>query len=326
MPARLLSASDDDLEIGARALREGQLVAFPTETVYGLGASAFDPAAVARVFDAKQRPHFDPLIVHVASRDDLAGVATSVSSLAAQLIEVFWPGPLTLILPKTKAVPSLVTSGLETVAVRMPSHPVAHALITKAGVPVAAPSANPFGRLSPTRALHVLEALGDDVEFIVDGGPTQFGIESTIVDVSDGETVKVLRHGAVPVEELAAVAGASRVLQLTGDGKKTPVAPGQLEHHYAPLTRLVPVTADSAHDGKKAAYLAFSSPPEEGDYAVVEVLSSAGDVKEAAANLFDALHRLDDANVDVIVFEPAPEEGVGRAINDRFRRAAATWK
>jgi L-threonylcarbamoyladenylate synthase len=326
-----LSTSDDDLSIAASALREGRLVALPTETVYGLGANALDGAAVARIFEAKNRPHFDPLIVHVAGRAQLDTVVDAVPALAEVLIDAFWPGPLTLILPRAAIVPSLVTSGLETVAVRRPSHPVAAALIDRAGVPVAAPSANPFGRLSPTRADHVVQGLGDAVDFIVDGGPSVFGVESTIVDASDDRVARVLRHGAISAEEIAAVVGADRVEIVAKDTVATPTGPGQLEQHYAPRTRLVPSRGQHVPDSENVAYLAFdhgSAGDEtlrEAGYVAVETLSPSGDLKEAASRLFDVLHRLDACGADVIYFEWAPDTGVGRAINDRLRRAAATF-
>lgn len=194
-----------EIEQAARVIREGGLVAFPTETVYGLGANALDASAVARIFEAKRRPSFDPLIVHVADRAMLLRVAREVPPQVEPLMEKFWPGPLTLVLPKAEAVPGIVTSGLPTVAVRMPAHPVALELIRQAGLPIAAPSANPFGYLSPTRAEHVERMLGEAVDLILDGGPTLYGVESTILLLA--EKPVVLRHGAIPVEELESILG-----------------------------------------------------------------------------------------------------------------------
>lgn len=329
MAHRIVSTNPTDLDLAASVLREGGLVAFPTETVYGLGANALDASAVARIFEAKQRPHFDPLITHIASREDVSRVARDVQPVINELIDAFWPGPLTLVLPKHDAVPALVTSGLDTVGVRVPSHPVARHLIDVAGMPIAAPSANKFGRLSPVNAQHVVDGLGDAVDVVIDGGPTMHGVESTIVDASDGDHVRVLRQGAISEEELQLILG-SRLVSVSESEMKNeaPVGPGQLPNHYAPNTRLIVVNSVEEVpdvDVATSAYLAFSTPPRFHDFAAKEVLSREGDVREAAARLFDVLHRLDANEVSVIYAEWAPHEGVGRAINDRLRRAAATW-
>jgi L-threonylcarbamoyladenylate synthase len=318
MTVSVVTTTEADLALAAEKLRDGGLVAFPTETVYGLGANALDPTAVARIFEAKQRPQFDPLIVHLASMESLGTVAAGLSAVAHRLAMTFWPGPLTLVLPKRDAVPSLVTSGLDTVAVRVPDHPIAHRLLALAGIPVAAPSANPFGRLSPTRAAHVVDGLGDAVDVVVDGGPTTWGVESTIVHV-DGDAVTVLRHGALPVEEIEDVIGAV-VLRTS---KQRPDAPGQLEQHYAPMTRLRLASSDEPSN-ERTGYVAFSQEPE-GNFGRVVVLSPSGDLRQAAAIMFDVLHELDAAGLEEIVVELAPETGLGRAINDRMRRAAATF-
>lgn len=308
----------ENLEKAARILRSGGLVAFPTETVYGLGANALDAQAAARVFEAKQRPAFDPLIVHVASREMLEQVAAEVSPQAEALIERFWPGPLTLVLPRNPAVPGIVTAGLPTVAVRMPGHPIALELLRCAGVPVAAPSANPFGYLSPTRAEHVARMLGDRVELILDGGLTTHGVESTIVLL--GEKPTVLRYGAVPLEELEPVTGP--LVLGVGESLK-PLVPGQLPQHYAPRTpiRIARPEEVPTRGRKKLGYLAFKDVPR--GFGVVKVLSPTGDLREAAAHLFEALHQLDMLGLEAIYAEPVPEEGLGRAIMDRLRRAAA---
>jgi L-threonylcarbamoyladenylate synthase len=308
----------ENLEKAARILRSGGLVAFPTETVYGLGANALDAQAAARVFEAKQRPAFDPLIVHVASREMLEQVAAEVPPQAEALIERFWPGPLTLVLPRAPVVPGIVTAGLPTVAVRMPGHPVALELLRCAGVPVAAPSANPFGYLSPTRAEHVARMLGDRVDLILDGGLTTHGVESTIVLL--GERPTVLRYGAVPLEELEPVTGP---LALGVGESLKPLVPGQLPQHYAPRTpiRIARPEEVPARGRKKLGYLAFKDVPR--GFGVVKVLSPTGDLREAAAHLFEALHQLDMLGLEAIYAEPVPEEGLGRAIMDRLRRAAA---
>ncbi|RIH75927.1 Threonylcarbamoyl-AMP synthase [Calidithermus terrae] len=307
----------ENLEKAAQILRSGGLVAFPTETVYGLGANALDAEAVARIFEAKQRPSFDPLIVHVASREMLGRVACEVSPQAEALIGRFWPGPLTLVLPKAAAVPGIVTSGLPTVAVRMPGHPVALELLRRAGVPVAAPSANPFGYLSPTRAEHVARMLEDRVDLILDGGLTTHGVESTIVML--GEKPTVLRYGAIPVEELEPVVGP---LELSVGESLKPLVPGQLPQHYAPRTPIHIARPEEVptRGRKKLGYLAFQDVPR--GFGVVKVLSPTGDLREAAAHLFEALHQLDMLGLEAIYAEPVLEEGLGRAIMDRLRRAA----
>ncbi|MFD2766268.1 L-threonylcarbamoyladenylate synthase [Micromonospora eburnea] len=305
----------------AAVLRTGGLVAFPTETVYGLGANALDARAAARIFEAKARPSFDPLITHLADAADLPGLVGAVPPAVAALVDRFWPGPLTLIVDRPAAIPPIVTSGLPTMAVRVPDEPSARALIAAAGVPVAAPSANRFGQLSPTRAEHVVAGLGDAVEVVLDGGPTRCGIESTIVDAR-GERPVVLRLGALPVEALVEAVGP---VDVRPGSSGQPVAPGTLAAHYAPRTPLRLGAAEPAPgDGGRRGFLAFRERPA-GAWAAVEVLSPEGDLTAAAARLFDALHRLDAAGVTEIVVEPVPEVGVGRAINDRLRRAAATW-
>ncbi|GIJ27792.1 threonylcarbamoyl-AMP synthase [Micromonospora qiuiae] len=319
---RVLPA-DGDLAEAAAVLRTGGLVAFPTETVYGLGANALDARAAARIFEAKQRPSFDPLITHLADAADLEALVGPVPPAVAALADRFWPGPLTLIVDRPDAIPPIVTSGLDTMAVRVPDNEYARRLIAAAGVPLAAPSANRFGQLSPTRAEHVVRGLGAAVEVVLDGGPTRCGIESTIVDAR-GERPVVLRLGALPVEEVEKITGPVTV-RLGNSGQ--PVAPGTLAAHYAPRTplRLLAAGEPPAGGGPRRGYLAFRDRPAQG-WAVVEVLSASGDLTEAAAQLFEALHRLDVAGVSEIVAEPVPDTGVGRAVNDRLRRAAATWQ
>jgi len=307
----------------AAILRAGGLVAFPTETVYGLGAVATDARAVARIFEAKDRPHFDPLIIHLGSADWLDRCVVSAPPEAGRLAERFWPGPLTLVLPKRENIPDIVTSGLPTVAVRMPAHPVARALIHATGAPVAAPSANRFGQISPTTAQAVEEELGGRVDLILDGGPTQLGIESTIVAFGESGP-RLLRPGPVTLEELCECLG--REVMVASGTVAAPESPGMLLRHYAPRTPLQildsPTAALSPRDCR-VGLLAFRSAPLKHDFAIVETLSATGDLREAAANLFAALRRLDAAGVDTIVAEPVPETGLGRAIMDRLRKAAA---
>ena len=303
-------------------LRQGGLVAFPTETVYGLGANAFDPAAVARIFAAKDRPSFDPLIVHLPSPAEVPRVAFASDPRLPGLAERFWPGPLTLVLLKRPELPDLVTAGLPAVGVRVPGHTVARALLLAAGVPVAAPSANPFGSISPTTAAHVLEGLGERVDVILDGGPCAVGVESTVLSLL-GERPLILRPGGVTREELEATLGHEVEVRASSS---RPVSPGQLERHYATRTPLEllkgPAPARPPVPGR-VGLLAFARAPESHGYAAVEVLSEDRLLATAAANLFAALRRLDALGLDRLVAEPVPEEGLGLAILDRLRRAAA---
>jgi L-threonylcarbamoyladenylate synthase len=306
----------------AEVIRKGGLVAFPTETVYGLGADAFNPIAVARIFEVKKRPHFDPLIVHVASRSDLDKLVSEIPSDANKVVEQFWPGPLTIVLLKKEEVPEIVTSGLPTVAVRMPRHPMALSLIGHAGSPIVGPSANPFGYLSPTTAEHVRDQLGDQIDFILDGGPCEIGVESTIVSFS-GTKPKLLRPGGVPLEEIESVIGQVEI-QETVDEK--PLAPGMLPRHYAPRTPILLDWEDEKlkfNRDKKIGLLVFQKPRWSFKFHHIEVLSKKGDFREAAANLFAAIRRLDDLDLDLILAETIPEVGLGRAIMDRLRRASA---
>ncbi len=314
----VLPATTETIDRAAVLLRAGAVVAFPTETVYGLGACAFDASAVARIFEIKNRPTFDPLIVHVDGESMLESVVASIPDAARELMSRFWPGPLTLVLKKTEPVPAIVTSGLETVAVRMPAHPVARALLQRVQLPLAAPSANPFGYLSPTRAQHVERMLDDRVDLIVDGGATTHGVESTIVLIEPTPTL--LRHGAIPVEHIEALIGP--VAREFSDETK-PLAPGRLPQHYAPSKPIRIVT--DANDvprpeRQNAALLAFSTPVD--GYAAVRTLSPAGDLREAAARLFESLHELDREEITRIDAETVPNEGIGVAIMDRLRRAS----
>jgi len=302
-------------------LRQGNAIALPTETVYGLAADALNVNAVLKIFEAKARPRFDPLIVHLPDcgwLERLITVPRPDEKLVATLAEKFWPGPLTIVLPRRSEVPDIVTAGLETVAVRLSAHPILHEIITAFGSPLAAPSANRFGRISPTKADHVRAELEGRISLIVDGGATAHGLESTIVAVRNG-TIEVLRHGPITREELEELAP----VRIAAEGKR-PEAPGQLRSHYAPRTRLV----------LTASFDSFQPPPgrngclslrETGasSFAETRALSPSGDLREAAANLFRCLRELDEAQLDLIVAEELPEDGLGCAIMDRLRRAAA---
>lgn len=313
----VVPASAQTIDRAAALLRDGAVVAFPTETVYGLGASALDAHAAARIFEIKRRPSFDPLIVHVSGETMLEGVVLDIPPAARALMEAFWPGPLTLVLRKRDIIPDLVTSGLPTVAVRMPAHPVARAILEAARVPLAAPSANPFGYLSPTRAEHVARMLGDAVDLIVDGGPSEHGIESTIVMLEP--RLVLLRPGAVDAAAIEAIVGP--LARELGDDAR-PLAPGRLPQHYAPATPIeILGTRGAAADCARAGLLAFREPRP--GYAAVRVLAPDADLREAATHLFEYLHELDALGLDRIDVELVPARGVGIAINDRLARAAA---
>ncbi|MGH7126920.1 MAG: L-threonylcarbamoyladenylate synthase [Planctomycetaceae bacterium] len=317
-----------DVPRAATILRSGGLVAFATETVYGLGVNALDPAAVAQVFAVKERPRFDPLIVHVADVAWLERLTTRVPPVARALTERFWPGPLTLVLPKTEIVPGLVTAGLPTVAVRVPDHPLALDLLRECALPLAAPSANPFGRISPTRAEHVAEQLGERIDYILDGGPCRVGVESTVVQVpaEDGPAL-LLRPGGLPAEAIEALTG-PLIIPAPSDRPElhAPASPGRLPSHYAPHTPLVLAEENAALPEGRLGLLTLTRPANADRFTAVEVLSPTGDLTEAAAGFFAALRRLDAAGLDLIVARPVPEEGLGRAINDRLRRAAGSQR
>ncbi|MCG8561267.1 MAG: threonylcarbamoyl-AMP synthase [Hyphomicrobiales bacterium] len=312
----VLPANEESIADAAERLRRGGLVAFPTETVYGLGADAGNGRAVAALYAAKGRPRFNPLIVHVADAAAAARYA-AFTETANRLAEAFWPGGLTLVLPKAAAggIAELTTAGLDTVALRAPDHPVARALLAAADVPVAAPSANRSGHVSPTTAAHVAEDLGDRVDVILDGGPTAIGIESTVVDAS-GVVPTLLRPGAVPRAEIEAVLGCALAERTTA---ATPTSPGQLASHYAPRAALR-LNALSVEPGE--ALLAFGPDVPTGACRTIN-LSAKRDLGEAAANLFGALRALDATGVPAIAVMPIPDRGLGEAINDRLRRGAA---
>ena len=296
----------------AQALLDGELVAFPTETVYGLGGDATNARAVARIFEAKGRPAFNPLISHVADLD-AARDLVRFNDTALSLARAFWPGPLTLVLPMRSDCPvvPLATAGLATLAVRVPAGDIAHALLLKAGRPIAAPSANRSGRLSPTRAEHVAEDLGDAVRFIIDGGPCRIGVESTVVGFDDGRPV-LLRPGGVTLDDLTENAGP--VSRARANASVS--SPGMLASHYAPS---LPLRPDATNRRAGEALLGFGPGDKDADLN----LSATGDLVEAAANLFAMLRALDRSPFTAIAVAPIPDHGLGRAINDRIARAAA---
>jgi L-threonylcarbamoyladenylate synthase len=321
----------------AEVLRSGGLVAFPTETVYGLGAHALDRAAVRRIFEAKGRPSTDPLIVHVGSVTELSALVSRTSATVEALAARFWPGPLTLVLPRSPAVPDEVTAGLETVAIRIPSHPVARALLDAAAIPIAAPSANLFSRPSPTRAAHVLEDLDGRIDMVIDGGPTIVGVESTVLDLS-GNVPTILRPGAVTREMLNEIL--PRVMWRAGaparESGEAMRSPGLLDKHYSPRAPLTLYEGDAsavvarmtedarvhAHNGRTAGIVAADDDPFTGEHVVR--LGPGSDLATVASRLYAALRDLDASGVDVILVRSFPADaGLGLAVHDRLRRAAA---
>ena len=306
-----------DAEKAASLLRSGACVAIPTETVYGLAANACDPAAVASIFEIKNRPFFDPLIVHIGYVDQVAQLAVSFPEKAKKLTEKFWPGPLTIILPKSELVPDIVSAGLFTVGIRMPDHDLTLKLLQQLEFPLAAPSANPFGYVSPTTARHVADQLGNKIKYILDGGPCRVGLESTIVSF-ESEYPVILRLGGISMEEIEEVLG--KVLVSTGDSSQ-PTAPGMLSSHYATRKKLLFGQLDdriTQYAGLNVGVLALSDL--RGQNGII--LSKKRDLNEAAQNLFASMRMMDNADYDLILAEEMPESGLGRAINDRLRRAA----
>ncbi len=323
---RLRAADPAGVAEAARLLRAGQLVGLPTETVYGLAAHAFDADAVLAVFDAKERPRFDPLIVHVLGADALAQVVDErrLSPAARRQTEALtrlWPGPLTLVLPKAAEVPELVTSGLDTVAVRAPAHDAARAVLRALGAPFVAPSANRFGRISPTRAAHVVEELDGRVPLVLDGGASEHGVESTIVGVEEDGTLRLLRPGATPRGAVEDIAGA-RLEAPRARGPRR--GPGMLASHYAPR---IPLVLETGQRDGPVAWLLFGSPTRDdwARYGVPVAVERLGDDdRRAARELFAALRRLDDSGASWILAElPTSRGGLGPAIRDRLTRAAA---
>lgn len=302
----------------ARTIQEGGVVAFPTETVYGMGANALDPLAVARVFELKGRPHFDPIIVHVPGLHAAKSLTSVFPKQALRLGERFWPGPLTLVLEKASCIPDIVTAGLPRVGLRVPEHPIALALLREAKVPIAAPSANPFGRVSPTTAQHVEQSFGTAIQ-VLDGGPCAYGLESTVVLVTgDDRPPVVLRPGGIPLEALMEVVG--EVQQGSAEYALKPPAPGMLARHYATS---IPLFLDPPDlPSERVGWIGMGHPPDSSRFHSVESLSESGDLREAAANLFGALRRLDEQGLEAIWAQTVPDTGIGQAINDRLRRAS----
>ncbi|MCX7862636.1 MAG: L-threonylcarbamoyladenylate synthase [Bacteroidales bacterium] len=311
---------DEAINIGAQYIKEGKIVAFPTETVYGLGANAFNPTAVAKIYELKERPSFDPLIVHIATMTDLEKLILEKDLRIFKLAEKFWPGPLTIVTKKNTSVPNIVTAGLDPIGIRMPSNPIALKLISTAGVPIAAPSANKFGQLSPTSAQHVKKQL-PNVDFIIDGGKTTVGIESTII-LLNSYGFEILRYGIITKEEIETVVPYFPEIK----DKEKILASGMMKSHYSPSKPLYIL-----------GYHTIPYPPEQcgiiyynySDYYHFKKhiqLTKNNDLKEYAINMFAAIHEMEEANVDAIVVEPVHEKGIGIAIMDRLKKAAYRYQ
>lgn len=316
------------IQQAASVIRQSGVVVFPTETVYGLGANALDPVGAQKIYQIKGRPSNNPLIVHVANLDQLSQLTPGLSDQAKLVIKYFWPGPLTLILPKSPQVPDVVTAGGPTVAVRMPDHPIALALIESAGTPIAAPSANTSGYLSPTNFLDVYADLGDKVELLIDGGGCEVGLESTVLDLTS-EPPMILRPGAITAEELEPILG--EVIHYQSHGETVPKSPGLLYRHYSPKTELVLVDPDFAPDAaknylKQGLRVGVLTTDESirlyPDNVTAISLGSLSDMTGIARQLFAALHQLDRLNVEIIIAENLPTRGIGQAIMNRLSRAA----
>lgn len=308
-----------DISFAKQLLENGDLVAIPTETVYGLAGNALSVTSIAKIFSTKNRPQFDPLIVHVPSLEKAKSYVSEIPDLAIALTEKFWPGPLTLLLKKKNIIPDLVTSGLDTVGIRCPDHSLTRALLASLDFPLAAPSANPFGYVSPTEPAHVNEQLGQKIKYILDGGVCPVGIESTIVGFENGKTI-VYRLGGLSVEDIERVV--SKV-QVQTHSTSNPKAPGQLKSHYAPTKKVILGEINhliEIHSSKRIGILSFQK-----DFSLPHqiILSPTGNVEEAAQHLFSSLRAFDKLPVDVVLAELVPEQGLGRAINDRLRRAAS---
>lgn len=329
MPSRLKTEICENVHQAADMLRRGLLVAFPTETVYGLGADARNPESVAGIFESKQRPTFDPLIVHVPDVGQAQLLVLDFPEIAEKLAAAFWPGPLTMVLPKRPEIPDLVTAGLPGVGIRVPNHPLALELLQTTGCPLAAPSANPFGGISPTTAEHVRNGLNGRIHGILDGGPCGVGVESTVISLMTGQPT-ILRPGGLPREDIEAVIGP--VQAAVSDPSKddaAQAAPGMLSRHYAPTTRLQLISAEesaAAVGDQRCGLLTYGGLDDDtvdgGEFERIENLSPSGCLKSCAANFFAALRSLDAAGVDVIMARSFPKNGLGVALNDRLRRAA----
>ena len=310
-----------DISKAKKILENNELVAIPTETVYGLAGNIYSEEAIKKIFETKKRPFFNPLIVHINSKDLLDTVATEIPEKAQKLATAFWPGSLTLVLKKKNNIPDLITAGKDSVAVRVPNHPMTLALLQSLNFPLAAPSANPFGSISPTTAQHVADYFPNNLALVLDGGSCKNGIESTIIGF-DGEDAILYRLGSISVEEIEQVIG---TIKIKNNEEKAPNAPGMLSRHYAPKTRTILTTNVQKeldlHPNKKIGLLLFQNSVNNSTIIAQEILSKKGDLKEAMSNLYAAMHRLDKQCLDLIIAEKFPENNLGKSINDRLERA-----
>ena len=312
-----------NIDVAVKALLEEQVIGMPTETVYGLAGSIHSEKAIQKIFELKQRPVSNPLIVHIADMNQLNDIASEIPQKAILLAKAFWPGPLTLILKKKSTVSDLITAGNQTVAVRIPSHPVALELLQKVNVPLAAPSANPFTGISPTRSKHVQNYFGDDLSLILEGGICNRGVESTIIGF-DGDQAILYRHGAISIEEIEKIVGKIEA-KTTSEKTAKSIAPGMYSKHYAPKTKTIvtkePELYFNQNPDKKIGYISLRKYHPEHSRQYQVVLSWKGDLREAVSRFYDSLHFLDAQNLDYILVKPFPNRGLGRTLNDRLNRA-----
>ena len=316
-----MSIISKDISKAIELLNNDELVAIPTETVYGLAGNIFSENAVKSIFKTKKRPSFNPLIVHIASKNRLSNIVSYIPIKAQLLADAFWPGPITLVLPKKEIIPDLITSGKPTVAVRVPNHPITLQLLNQLEFPLAAPSANPFSNISPTKPEHVENYFKHDIKMVLDGGPCKRGIESTIIGFEKDEPI-IYRLGSYPIEEIERVIGK---ISIKNKEEISPKAPGMLERHYAPKTKTI-LTDDLTksikfHSDKRIGLLIFNDILNDDNIQFKVVLSEASNLYEAASKLYDALHQLDEQELDIIIAEKLPNYGLGKSINDRLSRA-----
>ena len=316
-----MSIISTDLSKAVELLNNEELVAIPTETVYGLAGNIFSEKAVKAIFETKERPFFNPLIVHIPNIDYLETIVEAVPEKAKLLAEAFWPGPITLVLKKKSIIPDLITGGKDTVAVRIPNHPLTLDLLSKLDFPLAAPSANPFNRISPTKAEHVESYFKDKIKMVLDGGACKSGIESTIIGFENGEPI-IYRLGSTSIEAIEAVVG---TIEIKNKKEVAPEAPGMLERHYAPKTKTILTTniaeAIETYKDLKIGLLTYNDILNDDAIAYKIVLSEGKNLEEAASKLYDALHQLDQQQLDIIIAEQLPDYGLGKSINDRLQRA-----
>lgn len=311
-----------DINYAAELLRSGKLVAIPTETVYGLAANALNTDAVIKIFEAKNRPRFNPVIIHIGNISQLDKYVISPHPELLHLAKIFWPGPLTILFNKKSNVHDIVTAGSPLVAMRIPDHPLTLQLLQQINFPVAAPSANPFGYISPTEALHVETQLGNKVDYILDGGSCKVGIESTIIKLNSNNQIEILRQGFITIQDLQSQ---TQLDIIISEKNNVIEAPGMMKLHYAPLKKMLVGNIEQlllSNSGKKIGVLSFKKSFNNSQIIQQEVLSTQGDLAEAARNLFAALHRLDNGSCDIIYTEVFPEHGIGIAINDKLNRGA----